>query len=476
MSKSIPPPEFSESLSWTDYKKEIKIWQALTTLDAAKQGPCLYLSLKGKAREAALELDIDKIKGEDGVEIILKRLDDLYLEDTTQTAYLAYQNFETFKRPETMNMKDYLVKFEQLYTKIKDHEMELPDGVLAYRVLNSANLTNEQMTLCRATMVDLKYNDMVKQLKRLFADAITSVPSTTTQAQAQAKEEPVFFNENTDTNSVFYGDSRRRNWYRGNGNRRRGNFNQHARRGGSDDKGIMNPVDREGNITRCRICESKYHWHNDCTVKSKGPDKITLFQANNIENEETKIFVGETLNCAVLDSGCSQTVCGKNWLKCFQESLDNDVYITEKSSDATFKFGNGGPVKSMKKVSIPVNIGQQEIDLEVDVVDTDIPLLLSKAAMKKSSTVIDFNKDTAVMFGEEQKLIKTTSGHYAIPLTNKRKFIEESHHEEAKMVIKCITSETTILDGKVQHVLLVKKTKTLLLSMVEKRFEYTQLA
>ena len=146
MSKSIPPPEFSESMSWTDYKKEIKIWQALTTLDDAKQGPCLYLSLKGKAREAALELDIDAIKGEDGVNLILKRLDELYLEDTMQTAYLAYQNFETFKRPETMNMKDYLVKFEQLYTKIKDHQMILPDGVLAYRVLNSANLSNEQMT------------------------------------------------------------------------------------------------------------------------------------------------------------------------------------------------------------------------------------------------------------------------------------------------------------------------------------------
>ena len=75
-----------------------------------------------------------------------------------------------------MKMKDYLVKFEQLYTKIKDHQMTLPDGVLAYRVLNSANLSSEQITLCRATMTDLKYDDMVKQLKRLFADAITSAP------------------------------------------------------------------------------------------------------------------------------------------------------------------------------------------------------------------------------------------------------------------------------------------------------------
>ena len=136
-----PPPEFMESMSWTDYKKEIKIWRALTTLTPEKQGPCLYLSLKGKAREAALELDIEAIKGEDGIQLILERLDVLFLEDTTQTAYLAYQTFENFKRLSKMLMKDYLVKFEQLYTKIKDHQIILWDGGLAYRVLNSANLT-----------------------------------------------------------------------------------------------------------------------------------------------------------------------------------------------------------------------------------------------------------------------------------------------------------------------------------------------
>ena len=64
-------------------------------------------------------------------------------------------------------------------------------------------------------------------------------------------------------------------------------------------------------------------------------------------------------------------------------------------------------------------IGKQEIDLETNFVDTDIPLLLSKSAMKKSSTVIYFDKDTAVMLGEKQKLNKTTSGHYPKPLTNK---------------------------------------------------------
>ena len=143
-----PPPEFMESISWTDYKKEVKIWQALTTLKPEQQGPCLYLSLKGKTREASLELDLEVINGRDSIQLILECLDVLFLEDTMQIAYLAYQTFENFKRPSEMLMKDYLVKFEQLYTKIKDHQMILPDGVLTYRVLNSANLTMDQITLC----------------------------------------------------------------------------------------------------------------------------------------------------------------------------------------------------------------------------------------------------------------------------------------------------------------------------------------
>ena len=49
-------------------------------------------------------------------------------------------------------------------------------------------------------------------------------------------------------------------------------------------------------------------------------------------------------------------------------SLDKDTEIAEKASKSTFKFGNGSPVQSIKKVSLPVMIGKQEIDLETDVV------------------------------------------------------------------------------------------------------------
>ena len=74
-----------------------------------------------------------------------------------KTAYLAYEKFEKLKRPETMRITDYIIEFERLCYKIKVRKMVLPDDVLAYRVLQSANLSAEQQRLARTTTIELWY-------------------------------------------------------------------------------------------------------------------------------------------------------------------------------------------------------------------------------------------------------------------------------------------------------------------------------
>ena len=425
--RNTPPPVFSEDISWLDYKKELKIWQALTDLPAKKQGPSLYLSLTGKAREAALELDIAVISKDDGLEKILERLDKLYLQDTNQSAYLAYQEFENFKRPLEMRMREYLNNFEKLYTKIKAHGMELPDGVLAYRVLNSANLSEEEMKLCRATLTTLQYDKMVEQLLKIFGDTVS--PSF---GKSDVKEESVFVASNEEGEAYY--SSRWRGgrdfgrFERGGRSKRRGRNQFEFKTSKESSVRKLNPPDSSGKPSRCNICESKFHWARNCPdayVKQKQESEISLFQSSDDKIVQMKVFVGETFNCAVLDSGCTQTVCGNNWLKCFKESMQDEIMIEEKPSHATFKFGNGDAVSSSRKVVLPVTIGSKNVKLETDVVDTEIPLLMSKAAMKKANTVLDFDQDRVIMFGEEQTLLKTSSGHYAIPITKSRQIIEQ---------------------------------------------------
>ena len=55
-----------------------------------------------------------------------------------------------------------------------------------------------------------------------------------------------------------------------------------------------------------------------------------------------KTFVDEALSTAILDSGCTRTVCGQTWMNCYLDTLlkeESDQVVTE-SSETFFKFGD----------------------------------------------------------------------------------------------------------------------------------------
>ena len=64
----------------------------------------------------------------------------------------------------------------------------------------------------------------------------------------------------------------------------------------------------------------------------------------------------ETLNCALLDTGCSANVCGTNWLQCYADSLPIDAGLQETYSGEVFKFGAGDTYQLLMQVNIPVSI------------------------------------------------------------------------------------------------------------------------
>ena len=178
------PPEMREDLLYEDWKKELTIWCGFTDLDKKKQGPALFLTLKGKARESVLaEIKPELLQSDNGVKVITEALDKLYAQNKSESAFAAFDNFIKFKRPNNMQIKDYVIEFNLRLSKINSHDMKLPDGVLAYYLLECANLTTEQTSLCRATCQNLTYADMKAQIERV------SVASTPAE---QLKVEPQF--------------------------------------------------------------------------------------------------------------------------------------------------------------------------------------------------------------------------------------------------------------------------------------------
>ena len=253
------PPSLNDTTEYEKWVKEVKLWKLCSKIDKKEQGPALALSLTGNAREAALEMPLEELNADDGADKLITKLDGLFLKDEHQRTYVAYSTFEKYTRPATMSIDAYINEFERLYNKVKAHTITLPDQVLAYRLLESANLDYSKTELIRTTLTALGYKEMKTQLRKLEDIAVTK----------EGGNEP-FIKVKNEADDVLYTQSYNRG-YRGYRSRGRGASRVYRGRGGyassSFNSGSRNPLDTKGKPSRCYNCQSVYHWASECPEK-----------------------------------------------------------------------------------------------------------------------------------------------------------------------------------------------------------------
>ena len=66
---------------------------------------------------------------------------------------------------------------------------------------------------------------------------------------------------------------------------------------------IKNPLNSAGQITKCTICSSTYHWMRDCPHRNAKKSALTMFTDASIQKCYLEKLVGETFLSALLDSG-----------------------------------------------------------------------------------------------------------------------------------------------------------------------------
>lgn len=298
------PPSLSSDKTYQQWKSEVKLWELVTDLDKKKRGLALALSLEGKAREVAVDISSDDLNADDGVNKLVTALDNLFEKDKVDQAYSAYTVFDKFYRTDGMAMSNYIIQFEQNYTKCKKHDMVLPDAILAFKLLDNASLDRNSRQMALTACADLKFDTMKSALNRIFA-------SCANDNENVVKEESAFLSERVSE--------------RGRGYKR--TFPKHrGGRSGNQSKvqGKLNPMIK-GSVSRCRICDSKLHWVKDCPHKdtdvylaendtSEETVNITLFTSTPEELQPLSVFVAEAYNAAVIDTACTKTVCGSKWL------------------------------------------------------------------------------------------------------------------------------------------------------------------
>ena len=126
---------------------------------------------------------------------------------------------------------------------------------------------------------------------------------------------------------------------------------------------------------------------------------------------------------AILDSGCSKTVCGKKWLSVYLDTLSvmDRKSVKRNESSNQFRFGGGQIFPSMGSVYIPIYIGTRRIILCTDTVVCDVPLLLSRETLQKLHTTIDFKDNKVSMLDIDISIVLSDSGHYCLPLAREMK-------------------------------------------------------
>ena len=81
------PPILTDDVDYEKWKKEIKTWWMFTSLEKKKQAPAIFSTLTGQAREAILELDLNTLLVDSGVQNLIKPLDNLYLKERDYSAF-----------------------------------------------------------------------------------------------------------------------------------------------------------------------------------------------------------------------------------------------------------------------------------------------------------------------------------------------------------------------------------------------------
>lgn len=118
---------------------------------------------------------------------------------------------------------------------MQKYKMELPDAVLAFKLLDTACLERKDRQLALTACADLTYASMKLALKRIFAGNVSASTVGISQETAYITEQR---GQRSRTGSQ--------------------NGKQRAPLPGT------NPLDRYGRRSKCAVCQSTFHWAKDC--------------------------------------------------------------------------------------------------------------------------------------------------------------------------------------------------------------------
>lgn len=448
------PVLLTDGTNYDKFKICVVDWSESCGIQKKKQALVLRQKLPEIAFDASENIDRDILKSDKGVDAIIEVLDSIYVPDKLNHGRSIYRKYKNLKRQDDEPMVVFIQKFLNMYNACKKYntnEKFYSENWVAIDLLDACVLSEEDEKIVTAQMIEpANLINLTSILKRVFTsktenktlkenkDGNSGIFMAKSENEGNVDQSNLYEEPST---SLYTRNNYRRGTYRpprrGRFNKRLQKFQPYSRR--PDNRNSTNfrrnPIGPDGKPYLCNYCESPNHFIRNCSAykeerekrndknnKHPNPTHVSLLSfvgCASKNDDKLQELLSESHGYALLDSGCSNTVAGKEWIDQYISNLSvedrNKVKIV--ASGESFTFGDGKTHRSLRKITFPCWIGGGTADITTDVVESKIPLLLSRRSMSKVGMIIDFHKHTAIVNGRHIKLKRTYSGHYGLPIS-----------------------------------------------------------
>ena len=484
----VDPPSLDNCQDYDVFKAKLTVWKA-TTGAAFTDGQQAGIIIAGimddhKHFKKGLQTDLMRTltdeqlanpKMADVEDFLNKHLGGTKIEQI----FTAYETFIQCEMKQGERYEDFVMRFDTAYKTLsqKDKDVAIPAKILAMQLMKAAKLDKNTTVAVRAG-IDWDstevYNKTMEVMNKLCHGEVNRSSKV---AQVKLVAEDGTYNVTRESGCLmvdgekmikqseaqaFVSQSQRG---KGDGRGRRP-----RRRGGRGGRGTGRGGAAAGvdeDTRECWLCGKTGHIQAKCPDNDPGTEhheaELIGHQAWVLEvskqddheqvilddeedwpemedSEENECFVGleekecetftqEAAGAAALDSCCSRTLSGENWMKTYKKLMPKamrEQFRGPLESDVTFTFGDGKKLKSKGKYIIPIVIYGAKAKLVVETVPSDIPLLMSKTAMERCGIVLDFASKKVTAFGITRRMVETTLGHPIVGILPKEPLPFES--------------------------------------------------
>ena len=93
---------------------------------------------------------MDELNSENGMSILFDFLDKHLLPDELTNCLNKFEDFEDFERGHKQSIREYISNFDLIFRKLEKLNIRLPSQLIAFKLLDRANITKEERMLILA--------------------------------------------------------------------------------------------------------------------------------------------------------------------------------------------------------------------------------------------------------------------------------------------------------------------------------------